>query len=53
MTYVKDERSNLNFMIITWNFCASCEVLGLEEKFKSTYFGPCNMCVCVRKGESL
>jgi hypothetical protein len=39
IAYVKDERTNLNFMTTAFKFVGNCEVLGLEERFNGTYFG--------------
>jgi hypothetical protein len=36
---MKDEVSNLNFMIIVLKFVVSCEVLTLEESFQVTNSG--------------
>jgi hypothetical protein len=33
ISYVKDEGSNLNIMIIALKFVIKCEVLGLDESF--------------------
>ncbi len=35
---MKDEMSNLNFMIIVLKFVVSCEALTLEESFQGTNF---------------
>jgi hypothetical protein len=39
ITYVKDEGSNLNAMIITLKVVVNYEPFGLEENFQGTYFG--------------
>jgi len=36
---MKDEMSNLNFMIIVLKFVVSCEALTLEKSFQWTHFG--------------
>jgi hypothetical protein len=38
LAYVKDEASNLNVVTIL-RYVMSCECLGLEESFQSSYFG--------------
>jgi len=40
MACMKNERSNLNAMIIAWKYFGSYYVLELEEKFQETYFCP-------------
>jgi hypothetical protein len=39
ITYVKDEGSNLNAMIITLKVVVNYKPLGLEENFQGTCFG--------------
>jgi hypothetical protein len=39
LAYVKDERSNLNTVIITLKFIVNCELLGLEESYHGCCFG--------------
>jgi hypothetical protein len=39
ITYVKDEESNLNVMMIILKSIVTCEVLGLDESFQCTCFG--------------
>ncbi len=39
MACMKNERSNLNVMIIAWKYFGSCDVLELEESFQETCFG--------------
>jgi hypothetical protein len=52
ITYVKDEGSNFNAMIITLKVVVNSEPLGLEESFQGTCFGHVNMALqrkrCVR-----
>jgi hypothetical protein len=36
---MKNERSNLNVMIIAWKYFGSCDVLELEESIQETCFG--------------
>jgi hypothetical protein len=39
ITYVKDEGSNLNTLIIALKSVVKCETLGLKESFQETCFG--------------
>ncbi len=39
IAYVKDEGSNLNAMTIVLKSIMQCEVLNLDENFKSTFLG--------------
>ncbi len=39
ITYVKDEGSNFNAMIVNFKYVVSCESFGLEESLQITYFG--------------
>ncbi len=39
MACMKNERSNLNVMIIALKYFGSCDVLELEESFQKTCFG--------------
>jgi hypothetical protein len=36
---VKNDGSNLNAMTIVLKFVVNCEILGLDESFRSFYFG--------------
>ncbi len=38
VTYIKDEKANLNGMKITLKFVVRCEILGLDENFQKTCF---------------
>jgi hypothetical protein len=40
ITYVKDERYNLNNMITTLKLVVSCEIFGLKEFFLKHLFCP-------------
>lgn len=46
LTYVKDERFDLNIMITTLKLIASCEVLGLEFFFERICFGHAFLKAC-------
>jgi hypothetical protein len=37
--YMKDERPNLNIMIIAFKFVVNCDILGVEESFQKKWFG--------------
>ncbi len=37
--YMKDERPNLNTMIIALKFVVNCDTLGVEESFQKKWFG--------------
>jgi hypothetical protein len=39
ITYVKDERSNLNSMTIALKSIVKCEIFGLDESFQGACFG--------------
>jgi hypothetical protein len=39
IAYVKNERSNLDTIIIVFKSIVKCEALGLNESFHSTFFG--------------
>jgi len=46
VAYVNDEGSSVNIMTIALNLVVSCDVLGLEESFQGTCFGPAFLKVC-------
>jgi len=43
---MKNERSNLNVMIIALKYFGSCDVLQLEESFQETCFGHVSSKAC-------
>jgi hypothetical protein len=46
MACMKNERSNLNVMIIALKYFGSCDVLQLEESFQETCFGHVSSKAC-------